>query len=64
MDLVLGVDGGNTKTLALIVRGDGAILGAGRAGCGDIYGAGSPTAAIVEIGRSKCSTNASRYSAG
>jgi N-acetylglucosamine kinase-like BadF-type ATPase len=33
------------------VRGDGAILGAGRAGCGDIYGASSPAAAIVEIVR-------------
>jgi N-acetylglucosamine kinase-like BadF-type ATPase len=51
MDLVLGVDGGNTKTLALIARGDGAILGTGRAGCGDIYGAQSPAAAIAEIRR-------------
>jgi N-acetylglucosamine kinase-like BadF-type ATPase len=49
MSLVLGVDGGNTKTLALIVREDGAILGKGRAGCGDIYGATSPAAAIAEI---------------
>jgi len=51
MKLVLGVDGGNTKTLALVAREDGAILGAGRAGCGDIYGATSPTAAIAEIER-------------
>jgi N-acetylglucosamine kinase-like BadF-type ATPase len=51
MKLVLGVDGGNTKTLALVAREDGAILGAGRAGCGDIYGATSPTAAIAEIQR-------------
>jgi N-acetylglucosamine kinase-like BadF-type ATPase len=49
MDLVLGVDGGNTKTLALIARGDGAIIGTGRAGCGDIYGAASPATAIAEI---------------
>ena len=49
MDLILGVDGGNTKTLALIARGDGLILGKGRAGCGDIYGAASPAAAIAEI---------------
>jgi N-acetylglucosamine kinase-like BadF-type ATPase len=49
MDLVLGVDGGNTKTLALIARQDGVILGTGRAGCGDIYGAASPAAAILEI---------------
>jgi N-acetylglucosamine kinase-like BadF-type ATPase len=49
MKLVLGVDGGNTKTLALVARGDGVILGTGRAGCGDIYGATSPAAAISEI---------------
>lgn len=51
MKLVLGVDGGNTKTLALVAREDGAVIGTGRAGCGDIYGAGSPAAAIDEIER-------------
>jgi N-acetylglucosamine kinase-like BadF-type ATPase len=51
MKLVLGVDGGNTKTLALVACGDGTILGTGRAGCGDIYGATSPAAAIAEIER-------------
>jgi N-acetylglucosamine kinase-like BadF-type ATPase len=51
MKLVLGVDGGNTKTLALVAREDGVVLGAGRAGCGDIYGASSPAAAIGEIER-------------
>lgn len=49
MNLVLGVDGGNTKTLALVARSDGGIIGTGRAGCGDIYGATSPAAAIAEI---------------
>jgi N-acetylglucosamine kinase-like BadF-type ATPase len=49
MNYVLGVDGGNTKTLALVAREDGVILGTGRAGCGDIYGATSPAAAIAEI---------------
>jgi N-acetylglucosamine kinase-like BadF-type ATPase len=49
MSLVLGVDGGNTKTLALVAGEDGVILGKGRAGCGDIYGAISPAAAIAEI---------------
>jgi N-acetylglucosamine kinase-like BadF-type ATPase len=49
MNLVLGVDGGNTKTLALVARSDGSIVGTGRAGCGDIYGATSPAAAIGEI---------------
>lgn len=58
MDHVLGVDGGNTKTVALIAARDGTILGAGRGGCGDIYaagddtaiyGAGSPGAALREV---------------
>ena len=51
MKFVLGVDGGNTKTLALVARADGVIIGKGRAGCGDIYGAKSPEAAITEIER-------------
>lgn len=37
MPYVLGVDGGNTKTIAIVAALDGTILGAGRAGCGDIY---------------------------
>jgi len=41
MQYVLAVDGGNTKTIALIARLDGAIVGTGRAGCGDIYNASS-----------------------
>src|ERR1041385_6682920 len=49
MKFVLGVDGGNTKTLVLIARDDGVILGAGRAGCSDIYSASSVNAAIGEI---------------
>jgi N-acetylglucosamine kinase-like BadF-type ATPase len=39
MECVLAVDGGNTKTIALIATLDGRIVGAGRAGCGDIYNA-------------------------
>lgn len=46
---VLGVDGGNTKTIALVARTDGAIVGWGRSGNGDIYGAGSPEAALRSI---------------
>jgi N-acetylglucosamine kinase-like BadF-type ATPase len=39
-DLILGVDGGNTKTVALVARSDGTIVGAGRVlGCADIYAA-------------------------
>src|SRR5262245_57607709 len=49
MTLILGVDGGNTKTIALVASPDGTILGAGRSGCSDIYGAASPAAAIAEI---------------
>lgn len=51
LGFVLGVDGGNTKTVALVARQDGVVLGTGRAGCSDIYGAVSPSAAIAEIER-------------
>jgi N-acetylglucosamine kinase-like BadF-type ATPase len=49
MTLVLGVDGGNTKTVALVARGDGTVVGSGRAGCADVYGAESPEAAIEAV---------------
>ena len=49
--LLLGVDGGNTKTAAVVVDRGGAVLGAGSAGCGDIHNAGSPEPALVEIVR-------------
>jgi N-acetylglucosamine kinase-like BadF-type ATPase len=49
MTLILGVDGGNTKTIALVAAADGTILGAGRGGCSDIYGAPSREAAIKEL---------------
>lgn len=51
MNTVLGVDGGNTKTLALVARSDGTILGSGRAGCSDIYATAVPEAALAEIER-------------
>ncbi|HWQ15434.1 MAG TPA: BadF/BadG/BcrA/BcrD ATPase family protein [Roseiflexaceae bacterium] len=51
MAYLLGLDAGNTKTIALVARADGTVLGAGRAGCGDIYGAGSPGAALAEVER-------------
>lgn len=44
VSFVLGVDAGNTKTIALVARLDGTIVGAGRSGCGDIYGAGAGVA--------------------
>jgi N-acetylglucosamine kinase-like BadF-type ATPase len=37
MSYVLAVDGGNTKTIALVAALDGTILGAGRSGCSDLY---------------------------
>lgn len=46
MGYVVGVDGGNTKTIALLARLDGMIVGSGRGGCGDIYGAVSADAAV------------------
>jgi N-acetylglucosamine kinase-like BadF-type ATPase len=54
-ELVLGVDGGNTKTVALVARADGEIVGAGRSGCADIYNAGDQAvenivAAVREAG--------------
>jgi N-acetylglucosamine kinase-like BadF-type ATPase len=36
-DYVLGVDGGNSKTLALVAMLDGSVVGVGRGGCSDIY---------------------------
>ncbi|HJZ47304.1 MAG TPA: BadF/BadG/BcrA/BcrD ATPase family protein [Roseiflexaceae bacterium] len=51
MTYILGVDGGNTKTIALLARQDGTILGAGRGGCGDIYADAGPDGAIAEIER-------------
>lgn len=46
---LLGVDGGNTKTIAVLATPDGTIIGAGRAGCSDIYNAENETVAIDAI---------------
>lgn len=46
----LGVDAGNSKTLALVCRSDGRVVGTGRGGCGDIYGvpdSSDATAAVL-----------------
>lgn len=48
--MVLGVDGGNTKSIALLAAADGRVVGAGRAGCGDIY-TSTPELAIAELDR-------------
>jgi N-acetylglucosamine kinase-like BadF-type ATPase len=39
MPYVLAVDGGNTKTIAIVAATEGAVLGAAYGGCGDIYNA-------------------------
>ncbi len=49
MSYVLGVDGGNTKTIALVARLDGTIIGTGRAGFGDIYRGHAPSLALDNI---------------
>jgi N-acetylglucosamine kinase-like BadF-type ATPase len=49
MTVVLAVDGGNTKTVALVARADGTIIGAGRGGCADVYGAVSVEAAMGAV---------------
>ena len=47
--LLLGVDGGATKTIALVVDGAGGVLGAGRSGSSDIHSESPPTRAIANI---------------
>jgi N-acetylglucosamine kinase-like BadF-type ATPase len=49
MRFVLGVDGGNTKTIALLAREDGSVVGKGRAGCADPHAAPGSAAAVAEI---------------
>lgn len=45
--LLLGVDGGATKTVALVTDEAGTVLGWGRAGSSDIHAEGSSTAAAI-----------------
>jgi N-acetylglucosamine kinase-like BadF-type ATPase len=49
LSFVLGLDAGNTKTIALLAGLDGRVVGSGRGGCGDIFGAGSPEKALAEV---------------
>ena len=48
---VLAVDGGNTKTVAVVASDDGAIVGVALGGCTDLYGARSTDAALGELYR-------------
>ncbi len=46
--LLVGVDGGNTKTIALVARADGTVVGTGRLNaCSDPYAVGMPAALEV-----------------
>ena len=47
--LLLGVDGGNTKTHALVTDVDGTVLGTGDGGTADIHNAATPSLALTEI---------------
>jgi N-acetylglucosamine kinase-like BadF-type ATPase len=49
MPLYLGIDAGNSKTAALVCDASGAVAGAGRSGCGDIYGAPAPDDAVSAV---------------
>lgn len=51
MGFVLGVDGGNTKTVALVAKTSGRIVGYGRGGCADISAAPTEEPALAEIDR-------------
>ena len=52
--ILLGVDGGNTKTVAVVAGADGTILGGARIlGTSDIY-AVPPDVAVAIQGRRKC----------
>jgi N-acetylglucosamine kinase-like BadF-type ATPase len=47
--LFLGVDAGNSKTVAMLCAGSGDVLGVGWSGCGDIYGAPTEPEAVAEV---------------
>src|SRR5438128_9332884 len=47
--LILGVDGGNTKTIAVVVDRDGAVRGVGAGGCADIHNAPTPEDGVAQI---------------
>lgn len=47
--MYLGVDAGNTKSVAIVCDSDGTVLGTGRAGCGDIYGVSDPSLAVQAV---------------
>ena len=63
--LVIAVDGGNTKTIAVIVTTGLEVVGVGIGGCTDIYNAPSPAAACAELSAViRCALSDARCSAG
>jgi N-acetylglucosamine kinase-like BadF-type ATPase len=48
-DLLLGVDGGATKTVAIVADASGRVLGAGRSGSSDIHAASEPDIAVDRV---------------
>jgi len=49
--LLLGVDGGNTKTIAVVARPDGTVAGIGWGGCADIHNASTPDDGVDQVVR-------------
>jgi N-acetylglucosamine kinase-like BadF-type ATPase len=49
MTIYLGIDAGNSKTVALACLASGKVAGAARAGCGDIYGPPGEAAAVRSV---------------
>jgi N-acetylglucosamine kinase-like BadF-type ATPase len=47
--IFLGVDAGNSKTVALACLASGEVIGAGRSGCGDIYGVPEESEAVEAV---------------
>ncbi len=50
-ELLLGVDGGNSKTIAVLARADGTVVGVGSGGRSDIHNAPSPDEGVGEVVR-------------
>jgi N-acetylglucosamine kinase-like BadF-type ATPase len=48
-EYVLSVDGGNTKSIALVSKLDGSVVGVGRGGCSDIYTNADPEVPLREL---------------
>jgi len=47
--IFLGVDAGNSKTVAMACLASGEVIGAGRSGCGDIYGVADEPDAVEAV---------------